>query len=180
MIEHIGCLCAELEPCPLPYLEILENGQVVVRETRSVQRVSRSVPKGIVERSDSSRSRNERCWSNRKRISTKVDTRSRSSGPVDSVDDIVQTAVRFGLVHPAGALCALVQARTVVAKLNVIGKTALYVEDGVDLPAAHDRVREAGCALEKRLVAPERQLVRDRPGAARCRRRRVLGRHDRL
>ena len=40
MIEHVGCLGAELEPRRLPYLEIFEDGEVVVGEARSVQGVS--------------------------------------------------------------------------------------------------------------------------------------------
>ena len=52
MVEHVGRFCAELETRSLRYLEILENGEVGVRETRSVKRVPRRVAEGIVPRSD--------------------------------------------------------------------------------------------------------------------------------
>jgi hypothetical protein len=49
---------------------------------------------------------------------------------------IIQTAVRFGLVYPVGALSTLVKACAVIAKRNDIRHAGLQIEDGVDLPAA--------------------------------------------
>jgi hypothetical protein len=51
-------------------------------------------------------------------------------------------------VYEAWALQALIEARTVVAKRNVIGKPALYVEDVVDLPAAKGFANEPTLSLE--------------------------------
>src|SRR3954447_16325296 len=103
MVEHVGCFCAELESCSLPYLEILENGEVGIRETRAVKCVSRRIAERIVPRRDSRRSGNKRVLSNRNCVSAEVDTRNTlSTGSIsaDSVDQIFQTAVSFGLVYP--------------------------------------------------------------------------------
>ena len=74
MVEHVGCFCAELKPRSLPYLEILENGEVGVRETRSVKSVSRRVAEGIIPRSNCGCSGNKRVLSNGNCINSKVDT----------------------------------------------------------------------------------------------------------
>src|ERR1700733_3212211 len=119
VVEDIKPLRSKLKLHPLPDRKVLEEGNVLVGESRPSQRVPRCVAEGILAGRDVR-------W---ERVGSRVD-----AGSHVVVDVVFQAAIGVRLMDKVWPLGALGKSGPVVVQSNIDRKSGLHIDDPIDFP----------------------------------------------